>query len=83
MGAADPAEHAAAWEAYYRQQAEQSGQPYHPQQHDPAAAAPVYASSGYPAQQGQGQRVSSYGAPGPRQVDGVTSGMGRMSVHGQ
>ena len=82
MGAADQSnEHAAAWEAYYRQQAEQ-------QQAQPHGA--EYGASPYPPvdqQQQQGQRQASYGSapPGHGQgsVDSVAGQMGRMSVHGQ
>ncbi|KAK4689366.1 signal transducing adaptor molecule, partial [Tremellales sp. Uapishka_1] len=64
----DPsAEHAAAWEAYYRQQAEQGYQPQ----------AQEYGASPYPAVASAG---SGPGAPG---VEGVVGGMHRMSVNGQ
>lgn len=84
MGAGDQS---AAWEAYYRQQAEQGHQvPQHQQQGEYPTE---YGTSPYPPQQHQqqGQRSSSYGhgnAP-PQQgsVDGVTQQMGGMRVHGQ
>ncbi|WVF65387.1 hypothetical protein IAT40_000114 [Kwoniella sp. CBS 6097] len=81
----DPqAEHKAAWDAYYRQQAEQqqqqqqqqyAGQP-HQQVNEADGTQNVYGQSPYAPQQGQ---------PGPGAgagVDGVTSGMNRMAVHG-
>jgi len=79
MGAADQS---AAWEAYYRQQAEQGhGQP--PQQGEYPAE---YGASPYPPQHQHDQRSSSYGhgnAPAQGSVDGVTQQMGGMRVHGQ
>jgi hypothetical protein len=76
MGAGDQS---AAWEAYYRQQAEQGQQPQ-------AEYPTEYGVSPYPPQQGQqqGQRSTNYGqGQGQGQVDGVTQQMGRMGVHGQ
>ncbi|WVQ93060.1 hypothetical protein IAU59_000124 [Kwoniella sp. CBS 9459] len=72
----DPqAEHKAAWDAYYRQQAEHQQQQQYgglPHQQGPEGDGTqnVYGQSPYAPQQGQ---------PG---VDGVTSGMNRMTVHG-
>lgn len=82
MGAADRTnEHAAAWEAYYRQQAEAQGQAQQPQQQPYQGE---YGASPYPPagqqQPPQGQRQPSYGQGG--HVDGVADQMGRMSVHG-
>jgi hypothetical protein len=80
MGAADQS---AAWEAYYRQQAEQ-GHPV-PQQDQQQGYPVEYGASPYPPQ--QDQRSASYGhgqaPPGAGQADGVAQQMGRMSVHGQ
>jgi hypothetical protein len=91
MGAADQS---AAWEAYYRQQAEQGHAP--PQQGQGQGEYPVeYGVSPYPPQEVQhqqhgGQRSRSYGhgpAPGQGQgqgsVDSVSQQMGGMRVHGQ
>ena len=79
MGAGDQS---AAWEAYYRQQAEQGHQV--PQQGEYPTE---YGTSPYPPQQQQGQRSDSYGHGNvPLQqgsVDGVTQQMGGMRVHGQ
>ncbi|OCF39579.1 class E vacuolar protein-sorting machinery protein HSE1 [Kwoniella heveanensis CBS 569] len=82
----DPqAEHKAAWDAYYRQQAEQQQQqqqqsygvgapPHHQQQGiEVDGTQNVYGQSPYAPQQ-QGQHAQG--------VDGVTSGMNRMTVHG-
>ena len=88
-------EHAAAWEAYYRQQAEaqvqqppaSGAQPYPAVatgQYDAQSAQPqqqAYGASPY-ANAGPGQRLPSY-TGSVTSVDAVTGGMNRMSVHGQ
>ncbi|ORX39295.1 hypothetical protein BD324DRAFT_619177 [Kockovaella imperatae] len=80
------AENKAAWDAYYAQQAQQ--QNYGQQSHQPGYQGyPVGQGhpGGHEGQQGAGNRASSYGGPGLQAggVDRVTSGMNRMSVHGQ
>ena len=80
MGAGDQS---AAWEAYYRQQAEQGHQV---SQQGQGEYPTEYGTSPYPPQQQQGQRSSSYGhgnvPPQQGSVDGVTQQMGGMRVHG-
>ncbi|KAL1407493.1 ESCRT-0 subunit protein hse1 [Vanrija albida] len=83
---ADPAaDHAAAWEAYYRQQGQQPPAQQQGQQgQQPAGQAPQQ----YPFPQQQQQPPAggqAYGQPGYPQhgVDGVAAGVGRLSVGGQ
>ncbi|WVR08922.1 hypothetical protein IAU60_005981 [Kwoniella sp. DSM 27419] len=86
----DPqAEHKAAWDAYYRQQAaaqqqaQGQGQGY-AQSHQAEAqdgTQHVYGQSPYAAQDGA-QHDQGYGGQPNGGVDGIAGGMGRMAVHG-
>ncbi|WOO78542.1 Class E vacuolar protein-sorting machinery protein HSE1 [Vanrija pseudolonga] len=87
----DPAaDHAAAWEAYYRQQGQQAQQPGQqpaPQQQAPQQQQPGQAPQQYPfPQQAAAAGAQAYSQPGYPQhggVDGVAAGVGRLSVGGQ
>jgi signal transducing adaptor molecule len=84
------AEHKAAWDAYYAQQAQaQQQQGIPPQGHD--MPQPAYGASPYPSQEQQGAHYAPQGHPGPggqyggRVASGhgpesITNGMGRMNV---
>ncbi|CAD6580443.1 MAG: ESCRT-0 subunit protein hse1 [Tremellales sp. Tagirdzhanova-0007] len=80
---ADPGEHAAAWEAYHRQQAEQSGQPYQSHQYEQANSGFGGSGSAYPPYGERDQGLPSYDGPPSGAVNGIASGIGRTAVRGE